>query len=189
MTIPTELKRSTPRSVSLTTTGKVKVAYRCLLFVLLVAQVTYIMAQPHAGAGSSTSWLGSGGSSLSPLWLGPRLGLGLVIFGCIGFWQYRRQMHLLANGRAVIARVTDDSGLWFGKWRRPSWMPTPVRRRGRQTHVRCEFPLPGGGVCRTHVFSSTSRPGPNDEIVVVYDPDEPQKAMGYPPILLKVDQF
>jgi len=170
MTIPEELQRSTPRPVSLTAAGWTAIRTYGLkaATIIAVAAWLYLRAGP-AERGVSLRGLG---------W---NFGVGLIFAVAVTWMTIRRQSRLLMYGRAAVARVTGDVTPW---WQR-------LRIRSRYTNrLQCEFRLLNGGTCRTTVYGRFDRrdkaPGENAEIIVVYDPDEPEKAAFYPPRLLKV---
>ncbi len=97
MTIPPELKRSTPRAVSLTRAG-----WRAILWPSLVAVCIVIgMQAPHPKHATGVLFI---------LWWwyrNPLFDLGMILLGPgIGWMRYRRQKNLLMYGRAAVASVT-----------------------------------------------------------------------------------
>jgi hypothetical protein len=160
MTIPDELKRSTPRSVALTRSGKTTV----LFFVLLLPAVIAEGAWEYAHPGAPRSLLQTAGV----------IGLCFLFAIAGNLWRVSRQMRLLSYGRGAVARTT-------GEFRRVRFTSRHTIRRYR---LQCEFTLLNGATCKTMVESGPNLPGANTEIVIVYDPDEPKKAMLYPALML-----
>jgi hypothetical protein len=111
------------------------------------------------------------------LWNHPLFDLATILIGAaIGWLRYRRQAHLLMYGRAAIASVTGfDRRLWM----------VIFRRRNR---VKCEFRLLNGSFCTAEVEIPPrgSTPDIDSELVIVYDRDQPKRAVLYPARNLKV---
>lgn len=104
-------------------------------------------------------------------------GGGLLVAAAVGLARMRRQSRLLMYGRATVATVIRDVT--------PRW----YRLRSARTWPRrleCEFRLPNRTTCTATVETRDRIPSTN-EIVVVYDPDEPAKAAFYPLRSLKIN--
>ena len=168
MTIPRELQRSVPRHVTLAARGWVSVLTFLLnLIALLVAAVWLNMRPGHTVSEAQ----------IMPLWTLTRLVVCLLLITVLDMMRIWRLARLLTNGRATIARVTGDVTPWWYRLR---------RRTGRRTRrLQCEFRLLNGGLCKATVELP---PGvaPDADIVVVYDPDQPERATLYPSGMLKV---
>jgi hypothetical protein len=161
MTIPNELQRSTPRPVSLSRKGWAIV----LSSFLYLAVLTAICLQKYTQPGRDP--------------FGPAIGVAMIVLATVAnFARLRRQQRILMYGRAALARITEDAT--------PGWFRLR-RARTRPRRLACEFPLLGGGTCKTTVETRNYNPGPSNEIVIVYDPDEPRKAVLYPTLLLTVN--
>lgn len=161
MTIPDELKRSTPRSVAFTGSGKASVLFLVLLLPAVIAEIAWEYAHPGARHG-----------------LLQAVGLfgACFLFAIAGnLWRVSRQMHLLSYGRGAVARTT-------GEFRRVRFTSRHIRRY----RLQCEFTLLNGGAVKTTVEARPPLPVANTEIVIVYDPDEPKKAMLHPARMLTV---
>ena len=169
MTIPDELRRSAPRDVSLTRAGWKAILLPGAMAVCLAMGIQARHFDHYKGAFFVLGWA-------TPFWNSP-LELGIVLVGAaIGWWRYRRQSSLLIHGRATVVSVTDFE-------RR---LRLVAHWRGNRLH--CEFRLLNGSVCRTTVDipPRDEVPDRDEEIVIVYDPDEPKKAMLYPTQMLTV---
>ena len=162
MTIPRELQRSTPRQVSLTFPGKAAIVSFCLLLAAFIAEIVWVY--PHAG--NDRGLPGMVGA----------IGVYILFAIAINLWSIPRQMRLLSCGRAAVAHTT-------GEFRRVKF----TGRRIRRYRLRCEFTLLNGALSRTTVEVRGQVPAANTEIVIVYDPDQPENAMLYPARILKVD--
>ena len=160
MTMPDELRRSTPRPVSLNPIGKVAMLSFVLLVASFIAEIAWVSANSGAGGGGLPKAVGSAG-------------VCLLIALAMSLWKVPRQMHLLACGRWTVARTT-------GKFRRVG--PTGLRRY----RVKCEFTTLSGGRMEATVESRSALPA-GTEISIVYDPDEPKKAMLYPARLVGIE--
>jgi hypothetical protein len=159
MTVPVELQRSTPRPVSLTFWGKAAVLSFFLLIVAFIAETAMLHA-PGNGNGF--------------LRVADGLGIYVLIALTINLCRIPRQMHLLSLGRASVARTTGD-------YKR-------VKFTGRQTRryrLECEFTSLSGARSKTTVVTSKWLPA-NSDIVIVYDPDDPNKAALYPARMLRI---
>ncbi len=161
MTVPTELKRSAPRPVSLTFWGKAAVSSFCLLLTAFIAEIAWVSAHQNKDRGLP----GAVGA----------LGIYLLIALAINLWKIPRQMRLLSHGRAAVASIT-------GKFTRVKFTGRNIRRY----RLECEFTSLSGARSKTTVVTGNWLPA-NTEIVIVYDPDEPNKAAIYPTRLLKIE--
>ncbi len=168
MTIPAELKRSTPRAVSLTRAGWKAILWPSLTAVLIVVGMQAPRQEHGTGVLSLTS----------AYWNHPLLSLSMIFLGAsIGWMRYRRQTTLLMYGRAAVASVTD--------FERRFWLV--LLRRGNR--FQCEFRVMNGSLCRTtfYVPHRGRIPDIGAELVILYDRDEPKKAMLYPSRMLKIE--
>jgi len=177
MTVPDELKRGAPRSVRLSRQGWKTAGGWCLKVVLLIAIAVWAGMQTghrisHVSGHPSVTVIAPN----PPGWWAWRAGAGIVFAAVVGWIGFRRQLRLLMYGRATVARVTGDVTPWWYRSRRP---------RGLR-RLQCEFGLLSGGTCRTTVETRDKTLAVNREIVVLYDPDEPEKATLYPTRMLKV---
>jgi len=161
MTIPAELKRSAPRPVSLTFWGKTAVVCFGLLLVAFIAEIEWVYARGANGGGIPGA-LGA-------------IGIYLLIALAISLWRIPRHMRLLSLGRGAIARTT-------GEFRRVKLTGRQIRRY----RLECEFTSLSGARSKTTVVTSHWLPA-NSEIVIVYDPDEPNRAAIYPTRMLTID--
>ncbi|MGH9533133.1 MAG: DUF3592 domain-containing protein [Terriglobales bacterium] len=99
-------------------------------------------------------------------WLVPLVALPLCAIGALILLNLRRQRGLLICGRATLAHVTETSK--FG------------HSHGSGHHVHFEFKLPSGGR-RTGSFDVQKQPPEaGSALVIVYDPDHPQRNTRYP---------
>ena len=161
MTIPGPLQRITPRQVSLTCAGKAFILCFCLLLAAIVAETVWAYASRGADRGLPGA-LGAVGAYL----------LFAIAFD---LWRIPRQIRLLSFGRATVARTT-------GEFKRVKFTGRHIRRY----RLQCEFTLLNGASSSTTVEIRGQVPAANTEIVIVYDPDEPAKAMFYPARMLTV---
>lgn len=161
MTIPAELKRSTPRPVALTPWGKAAVLSFGLLAVAFIAETAWFCLH---GDRSSGFLRVAGG-----------FGLYFLLALSIKLWEIPRQMRLLSGGRAVVARTT-------GEYKRVKFTGRNIRRY----RLECDFTFLSGARSKTTVVTGQWLPG-NTEIVILYDPDNPAKAVMYPARMLKID--
>jgi hypothetical protein len=159
MTIPDELRRSTPRPVSLTPLGKAAVTAFVLLIALFLAEIAWVQTHGDAGHGLPRA---AGG-----------VGIYLLILLAVYLRRLPRQWRLLVSGRWAVARTT-------GELKRVG--PTAMRRY----RLKCEFSLLSGGRTKATIEARRALPA-NTEVAIVYDPDEPGKAMVYPTKLLKIE--
>jgi len=161
MTIPDELRRGAPRHVIPTTQGWKRIAAFCVNIVLVIAVTSFRVTDS------------------TPRWTGWALRSVILLLVAIiaSESRIRRQHRILINGRVTVARMTGDSTPW---WWRSVYRRPPMRR------LECEFPLLSGGLCRTTVETYGKAPAMNSEMIVVYDPDDPEEAVLYPSLLLKV---
>ena len=202
MTIPDELRRSAPRSVSLTATGWKAALGFCFLPVLVLVIGAWLELGPVRSADKPTisgpvspfspegidyrrSQLSRTTAGGPPTWLQPHVSGWALLFTAISLWRIRKERRLLVHGRAVIARTTTGAVART----KPFW-PWNRSTRQRVQWLWCEFPLFSGGVCRAQVNTWNDprlrTTEANTEMVLLYDPDEPKKAMLYPTRLLKV---
>lgn len=158
MTIPDELRRSTPRHVSLTLQGRAAVLSFALLMALFTSEIAWVSAR---GPGHGLPRVTGG------------FGIYLMAWIAVHLWMLPRQNRLLASGRAATARTT-------GEFRRVGF--TGARRY----RVKCEFTLLSGARSKATVECG-ALPAANSEILIVYDPDEPEQAMYYPSRMLRID--
>ena len=161
MTIPIELRRSAPRPVSLTSWGKAAVLSFGLLLLAFVAEIGWVSA--------------NGTNSRGLPWALGAPGIYLLIALASVLWKIPRQMRLLSLGRATVARTT-------GEFRRVKFTGRQIRRY----RLECEFTSLSGARSKTTVVTGNWFPAHSD-IVIVYDPDESQKAVIYPTRMLKID--
>jgi hypothetical protein len=168
MTIPAELKRSTPRDVSLTMAGWKAILLPTLTAVLIIVGMQTPRQEHVTGALSILAGVYGNRSVLS---------LGIILLGAvIGWARYRRQANLMMYGRAAVASVTD--------FERRYWLVLLRRRNSFQ----CEFRLMNGSLCTTtlHVPRRGKIPGIGEELVILYNRDEPKKVMLYPARMLNI---
>jgi hypothetical protein len=179
MTIPAELKRSTPRPVSLSAAGWKAIRTYGLKAAVVAAVGAYIWISGGAGIYSAADM-----GSLMVL----RAGAGcLVLAVAIGRLGIRRQSQLLRYGRAAIARVTLDvtpHGLTrYGLTR--CWQRLRYGSGGAH-RLRCEFRMMDGGTGTATVETGGRNIAADAEIVILYDPDQPESAVMYPVRMLKI---
>jgi hypothetical protein len=175
MIIPRELQRSAPREISLTALGWKSMLSRCVYPALVIS----------AGVlAANSTWVhASATAHNTPLWLawGWRAGLSLLLAAAVGFARFRQQSHLLRYGRATVARVKGEkTPLWYN-------LRKSGGRRTRWRRMQCEFRLLNGRVCPITVDTQGKVPDKDAEVIVVYDPDQPEKAMLYPARMLRID--
>ena len=165
MTIPSELKRSTPRAVALIWAGWRAILWPGLVAVLIVAGMQAQQTKHATGVLFVLGWW----------YRNPRLALGMILFGAaLGWPRYRRQTRPLMYGRAAVASVTG--------YEKPSYQFM------RRLRVKFEFRLLSGSFRTAWANPQGAEiPDLGGEIVIVYDLDEPKRAMMYPSRTLKVD--
>jgi len=182
MTIPAELQRSAPRPVSLTSEGRATLLYRGVVFALLLTRTWFLAAGGHSSQVRGTGWI----LSDFPVWL------LLLIATAVSLWSTPRRMILLRDGRAAVARITGVARTWIpgSKGMSLPWWCRSRRWRGRMRRVQCEYTLLNGSVCKTTikiwVDAGTAVPAAGTEVTLLYDRDEPTRAVIYPQPLLKV---
>lgn len=97
---------------------------------------------------------------------------GLPFGAVFAIARLRRQVRLLANGRPTIARIIADE---------TRWKPRIYTRR-----LRCDYQTISGAT-RTTLVTTTSRTlAVGNETILLYDPDEPEKAILYPAELFTI---
>jgi len=104
-----------------------------------------------------------------PAWLPFVAGVVLAAVGALLVWLVRKQMRLLAEGRAAPGLVRRYSYAQHGK-----------------KHVHYEFCLLGGGIAKGKTGPSRKLPAVGATICVVYERDNPRNNAPYPMDLVKL---
>jgi len=170
MTIPTELLRSIPRETRFTAAGKAVAGVTAvILFGSALASASLFAIALRASDQPAAIEPNKVPLVLAPLALmtGVAAGLGLL-------FVIRRQRRLLSEGRAAIARVTTST----------------TRQRGTHgshtvNRVMYEFELRGGSVRTGRFDTGTTAPLIGSELIVLYDPDRPERSSKYPLALVR----
>ena len=161
MTIPPELLRSAPREVSISRQGRAVAAFAVGFVLLLI----WLVWQDQTSAHPRKDMLPV--SAIAVVYF--------VIGSLVKLYMVRREMGLLSNGRAVVATIqSPPKRLWLRDAKRPVY------------RVQCRFTTRSGGErsvtikTRLHIAEGT-------EVVIVYDPDQTERAVLYPAPSLKVE--
>ena len=183
MTSPAELQRSTPRPVSLTSQGWKSMLRRCVYPTCLIGAGVIRGFLPISGASSlSASAASSAVAYGMPLWLawGWRACLWLLLAAIIGLVRFRRQSHLLRYGRPAVAIVKGVNTPWWYNFRGGN-------RRTRWRRIQCEVRLLNGRVSTLNLDIRNEIPEEGTEVIVVYDRDQPERAILYPQQVVQID--
>ncbi len=103
-----------------------------------------------------------------PWWLPGAIALGLVLIGLALLWLIRRQMSLLAEGRAAAAVVVGHTRVKHGQ------------------ALKYEFALLGGGTAMGRGGQTRNPPPVGSTICVLYDRDNPKRNAPYPFEMVRV---
>ncbi len=109
----------------------------------------------------------------TPSWAGPISSLVPLLMVSIAVSNFRRRLRLLANGQATIARSTGVSR-------------TLSDRGGRRYRWQVEFRDLGSIACTATFETRREAPPANTEIVIVYDTNQPKRAMLYPDRMVQI---
>jgi hypothetical protein len=155
MTIPEELKRSTPRDVSMTRAGWKAILWPSLISVCIVIGMQAPNSKQASGVLFVLGWWRDHHSLLD---------LSMILLGAgIGWMRYRRQTNLMMYGRAAVASVT--------RYDKPS-----SHLFMRRLRVEFEFRLLNGSFCTTSAnLQGAEIPDLDAEIIIIYDLDDPKR--------------
>jgi hypothetical protein len=127
-------------------------------------QVRYLPTAP------ATSWVDGYQPGHIPLVIAPVLLVGLALIAGSMAFMIRNQREMLTNGRPAVATVMDTKKV--------------SHQHGHHYRTKVEYPTFGGGKVTRH-FDLSKQPAVGGELLVLYDPDTPNRAMRYPLSLVK----
>jgi hypothetical protein len=127
--------------------------------------VKYLPADP------ATNWIEGYESNRIPAAVGPVAGISIAVAGVSLLIAIRRQMALLSYGRPAVARVTDTRKVGHGEHR---------RYRMSYEHI-----LLSGAKKSGSLDMRKKPPAPGSEIIILYDPDNPNRRARYPLSLVR----
>jgi hypothetical protein len=130
--------------------------------------IRYLPARP------TTNWIDGYPPSGVPLFLIPVLGGAMLLVAYAMLRNLWRQEELVAEGRAVLARVKAVKRVRRGE--------------NRKQRAQLEFTLLSGAQQEAYLEFSRNAPQPDSTIVVVYDRENPRRVLRYPACLVRVEK-
>jgi uncharacterized protein DUF3592 len=135
-----------------------------------VIRVQYLRKDP------TDSWMPGYERKGVPLFVAPLAVCALLISAAAIGYALRRQWCLLSEGRPALARVTDSK-------------PIKNSHGSSGYRIRYEFKILSGATRRGSVDKSGKPGSIGDTLIIVYDPETPERSAVYPLSLVKVGDF
>ncbi len=129
-------------------------------------RVVYLPSRP------SVSWIVGCEPTGVPLFAIPLILVAVIAGAASILWNLRRERALLTEGRPALARVTNVRRV--------------MTRRHSRRRVWLEYRLLDGAVQEGHADRSWQVPMVGSTVVVLYDPDRPERVAIYPLRLVRV---
>lgn len=156
MKVPIELRRSSPREVTLSGLGRAHITIAVVLLAAapILGTLVYVFGRGVPPAIALTLFLGLGA-------------VGAALVGSL-----RRQRELLSSGRAAVARVTSSRKVNQGK------------HQGQE--VSYEFTILSGAMRTGKYYVEKNSPAPGAALIVLYEAENPSRSVRYPPSLVRL---
>jgi hypothetical protein len=129
--------------------------------------VLYLPTRPDV------SWIQGHPPGSIPLFAVPLFAGGMLAGAYAIFFAVRRQRALVAEGRAALATVKSVQRVWRGEH--------------KKQRAYIEFTLMNGSRQEAHIDSGGKALQADSTLVIVYDPENPRRALRYPSPLVRVE--
>lgn len=126
----------------------------------------------YAASAPQVSWMPGYEPARLPLWVVPLAPAGLAVAGFAMVFAVRRQRWFLAEGRAVVGRVTRRERVQRGSH--------PSQR------IRYRFVMPSGAMREGHYDIAKGGPAEGETVIVLYDSERPRRQARYPLSLVRL---